>query len=154
MKPVTAKLRFLPPEQGGRRTRPTGPHYSTVADFACVPGALAAEAWSLLVTFRDTISEEGVVTADIAFLAPGAPRELLKQGACFTLLEGARPVCSGEIISSNAAEEIERTRAQAFRWMQVELKAIIDRWGQDTQVNEPDVAWSAIKRMGIEPEAA
>ena len=154
MKSVTAKLRFLPPEQGGRRSRLIGPHYSTAAEFEGVSGGSSSEAWSIIATFRDAIDEGGDVTAEIEFLSPEAPQELLAKGARFTLVEGTRTVARGEFISSSAAAEIEGARARTLNERYAAAAALVKAWSHELHLDEPDFDPNTIDRMRIDLEAA
>lgn len=154
MKSVTAKLRFLPPEQGGRRSRPIGPHYSTAAEFEGVSGHSSSDTWSVIATFRDAIDEEGDVTAEIEFLSPDAPQELLTEGAHFTLMEGARTVARGEIISSSTAAEIEGARARTLHERYSAAAALVKAWSHELHLDEPDFDPNTIDRIRIYLEAA
>jgi hypothetical protein len=94
-----ARIRFLSAEEGGRTTPPTGPIYSTVARFNDMSDTLIHDdVWSIVVTFGERSGYEMVV--GIEFLSPHAPHMLLREGACFQLLEGKRVVARGEIITS------------------------------------------------------
>ena len=94
-KSVKAKVCWVKEEAGGRQSPPPGPRYVTVVRFE---GQKVDEAWSIVVDFCGSPDESLCMTADVRFLAPGAPVGLLRTGSTFELLEGAKVVARGEVL--------------------------------------------------------
>lgn len=92
---VKARICWLTPEDGGRKTPPTGPLYSTVAKFNAANGNWEGEAWSIVVELCGPTDLSRCTTADVKFLNPEGPSELLRPGNQFELLEGHRKVAIG-----------------------------------------------------------
>ena len=95
---VKAKVCWVKEEAGGRHSPPAGPRYVTVVRFEGQKDTWFDEAWSLVVDFCESPDESLCMTADVRFLAPGAPVELLRTGSTFELLEGAKVVARGEVL--------------------------------------------------------
>ncbi len=93
-----ARIQWLSPDMGGRRTLPSKPLYSTVACFEEAAADWSNVAWSIIAEFSEPpkLGEEMIAT--IRFLASDAPVELLHPGSRFELLEGERIVARGEVI--------------------------------------------------------
>jgi hypothetical protein len=94
---VEAKLYWLSAEEGGRKSLPTGPRYSTIARFANQQKPLSEEAWSLVAEFRDPPDQTRSRRVLVRFLFDG-PEHLLKPSETFELLEGERVVARGTFI--------------------------------------------------------
>ena len=87
-----ARLEWIPNEEGGRRSGPpSGLTYSTAARFE----GRKDESWSLVLDFSASPGDRTL--AEVSFLVPWAPQELLRPGSKFELLENG-PVASGEIL--------------------------------------------------------
>lgn len=96
-----AKIYWLPPEAGGRKTPPAGPKYSTVSHFEEDKDVQPQSAWSLVLEFDNPPTEAQETTATIWFLAedkPDTPLYLLHPGSRFNLIEGKSVVAKGEVI--------------------------------------------------------
>ncbi|MHB1422454.1 MAG: hypothetical protein ACYC3I_04495 [Gemmataceae bacterium] len=94
-----ARITWLTPEEGGRRTPPSGPRYSTPARFeGQAPGPEGAN-WSLVVDRMSQPLGSADWIAEVRFLVDEAPHELLLLGARFELYEGKKCVARGVIIS-------------------------------------------------------
>lgn len=135
MKPVIAKLRFLSREEGGRRT-PAGPRYATVARFPDADN----ECWSIVATIRDVPDAEGRVSAEIELLMPEAPSNLLHPGASFVLLEGAREVATGEVVTAGP----QSAQTVSSRVGRASLVATLIAWMEQPHLGEPDYEPDAI----------
>jgi hypothetical protein len=97
--PMRAIIRWIPREQGGRQSPPTGPRYSTVARFEDERDKWPAEAWSLVAEFIHSYPPNGEVTlVEVRFLSDEAPAELLRPGVRFELCEGRRVVAKGVVL--------------------------------------------------------
>jgi hypothetical protein len=95
---VKAKICWVKEEAGGRQSPPAGPRYVTVVRFDDEQDKWPSEAWSLVVDFHESPDESLCMTADVSFLAPEAPVELLRTGSTFQLFEGAKVVARGEVL--------------------------------------------------------
>jgi len=96
---VEATLQWIRPEKGGRQTPPPGPKYSTVARFESQKEQWLKEAWSLVIEFIDQPDASLSHRVNVRFLADDAPGKLLAKGSVFELMEGARVVAKGTVIS-------------------------------------------------------
>jgi hypothetical protein len=95
---VKAKICWVKETAGGRESPPSGPRYVTVARFDEAQNRWPIEAWSLVVYFRHSLDESLCMIADVRFLMPEAPVELLQPGSIFELLEGSKVVARGECL--------------------------------------------------------
>jgi hypothetical protein len=95
---VKARITWLTPDQGGRLTLPSGLRYSTVARFAAQGAEWKRNAWSLVVEFAEVPRVAFSHVAQVKFLVPEGPVELLTSGGSFDLLEGSRVVARGVIL--------------------------------------------------------
>ncbi len=95
---MKAKVCWVKEEAGGRKSPPPGPRYITVARFEDDKDNWPNEAWSLVLEFGGVPSESLCVLADVSFLVPDAPAELLHQGSIFELFEGHQLVARGEVL--------------------------------------------------------
>lgn len=86
-------IHFLTRREGGRERLPSGPVYSTVADFLEHRGD---DAWSVVIRFK-AVPGLPDIEGEIQMLSPEAPSSLLHEGARFRLLEGSRVVAIGQI---------------------------------------------------------
>lgn len=94
-----ARILWVKPEDGGRRSPPTGPEYSTVARFESLADRWPEEAWSIVLRISASADASGTMLADIRMLVgANAPRDLLASGSRFDLFEGDRHVASGEVL--------------------------------------------------------
>src|SRR5262245_6647454 len=95
---VKARICWLTPDAGGRTIPPSGPLYSTVAKFDCAKGDWKEDAWSLVVELCEPADPSRCTVAEVRFLSPQGPAELLRPGIQFELLEGSRTVATGTIL--------------------------------------------------------
>jgi hypothetical protein len=98
---VKARLNWLSPEIGGRKTLPTGPKYFTAARFEDEETSRPNVGWSVVVEFDKLPDESREMIATIRFLAqndPRIPHFLLRSGGRFELFEGHRIVARGVIL--------------------------------------------------------
>jgi hypothetical protein len=95
---VKARICWLTPEEGGRKRPPPGPVYSTVAKFNGASSNWKDQAWSIVVELYGPTDTSQCTTADVRFLSPHGPVELLYSGSQFELLEGHRKVAIGTIL--------------------------------------------------------
>lgn len=98
MHTVKAEICWLSLEEGGREEPPSGPSYSTVAKFEEYADRWPSEAWSIVAEFDESANDSMCITADVRFLAEGAPSHLLKSGQRFELYEGDKMVAVGKVI--------------------------------------------------------
>jgi hypothetical protein len=96
-----AFVKWIPYANGGRRSPPTGPTYSTVAEFEVVPESVTTNTWSIVLDNMDSLGESLSTVADVQLLAPDGPAELLSPGYRFRLLEGREVVALGEIVANS-----------------------------------------------------
>lgn len=95
---MKAKICWVKEEAGGRHSPPSGPRYVTVVRFDDFKDKWPNEAWSLVIDFSEPPDEFLCMIADVRFLMPGAPVELLHTGSTFELFEGAKVVARGEVL--------------------------------------------------------
>jgi hypothetical protein len=93
-----ALISWIPADQGGRQAPPAGPRYVTVARFE-EDEQWPDRAWSLVIEFVKTVDRGRYTLASVRFLAEEAPSHLLHRGSRFTLMEGARRVAKGVVLS-------------------------------------------------------
>lgn len=96
----TARIVWVPPDQGGRRSPPIGPRYSAPARFEAAWDAWPDEAWSLVLELISRPTESVDWIAEVRFLVEQAPQELLTDGARFDLYEGQKCVAHGTVLPS------------------------------------------------------
>lgn len=95
---VKALIHWKTESEGGRKSIPSGPRYSTVARFPAAK-RWSEEAWSLVVDYEEAVATDGTVKAAVRFLAEGAPADLLTSGGEFELLEGPKVVATGKVLN-------------------------------------------------------
>lgn len=95
---VRARICWLTPEAGGRKAPPSGPLYSTIAKFNCPNGDWKDGAWSIVVELCGPADVSRCTVAEVRFLSPQGPSELLRPGIQFELLEGQRTVATATIL--------------------------------------------------------
>jgi len=97
---VLVEVYWIPPEEGGRESLPTGNQYSTISKFEEDVDTWLQEAWSVVLDFEKSPSEQGNPSfARARFLTSTAPAERLKPGRTFELYEGKKKVAIVKIIS-------------------------------------------------------
>lgn len=92
-----ARIRWLTPEEGGRKKPPIGPRYVTVVHFEN-DKSYPDEAWSIVVEYANEPDQSLTIIADVYFLVDEAPVKFLEPGNKFELLEGPKIVAYGEIL--------------------------------------------------------
>jgi hypothetical protein len=85
-KPISARLRWLRPEQGGRPSPTPGPTYSTVARFN---------------DFHTPPDQTGTHLVSIRFLSDIGPVDRLAPDRVFVLYEGHRKVAEGVVLANS-----------------------------------------------------
>jgi hypothetical protein len=98
--PVKAKITWIPVEKGGRKVPFTGITYSTVARFVEPSQRAGDGAWSVVIDFDIPVTPDSQTVGAVRFLSTEAPHEILRPGAQFDLLEGARVVAHGEVLEN------------------------------------------------------
>jgi hypothetical protein len=97
---MRAAINWLRAQEGGRSAPPTGEGptpYSTIVKLGGLDDDWPPEqAWSLVVQ-KIAAPDEYTWDADVRFLAPGAPSEVLTPGRTFELYEGHRLVAKGTL---------------------------------------------------------
>lgn len=98
-KSVHALVHWVPPEQGGLTSLPSGKQYATVSRFAEDADTWFQEAWSIVLEFDEAPLGQGNPSlARARFLVEKAPVDRLKPGRTFELYEGRKKVAVVEII--------------------------------------------------------
>ena len=96
---VSAHIRWLTPEEGGRTHPPVGPQYSTTARFeAQTEEQWLADAWSLILELQQPPDESGRQVVRARFLAKNGPSMWLQPSKTFVLYEGKRKVAEGIVV--------------------------------------------------------
>lgn len=96
---VTAQIRWLKPDEGGRQHPPSGPQYSTVARFESqTEEEWKIDAWSVILEFQQPPDESGCHIVQVRFLSPSGPSHWLELSRRFTLYEGKRRVAEGIVL--------------------------------------------------------
>ena len=103
-KTITARLRWLRPEQGGRREPPSGPKYSTVARFDETEEHWLRHAWSVVVDFTTPPGPTWTHIVSVRFLSNTGPAELQAPDRVFALYEGHRKVAEGLVLANPATQ--------------------------------------------------
>ena len=98
-KSVLAKVHWIPSEEGGRTSLPTGKKYATISRFPEDVGTWLQEAWSIVLEFDEPPATQGNPSmARARFLVEKAPVDRLKPGRAFELYEGKKKVATVEIV--------------------------------------------------------
>jgi hypothetical protein len=95
--PQRAIISWISAKDGGRKTPPPGPQYSTLVHFEEDPG-WEKGAWSLMVDYDKDFQNPRVVLARVRFLSEDGPRDLLHAGSRFELFEGKKRVAKGIVL--------------------------------------------------------
>ncbi len=95
---IRAIIRWVPAQRGGRQ-HPPDPAigYCTVARFEADPNCELG-AWSLRIADASALHGAEVIDARIQFLSPEGPKDLLKEGERFELMEGRKVVAKGVVL--------------------------------------------------------
>ena len=97
---MKVRVHWVPADQGGRTTLPTGNTYSTVARFP-EDTHWPEEAWSIVLESVPSPAEQGSPSiGKVRFLVDEAPQERLRIGRSFDLYEGARRVATVEVLGT------------------------------------------------------
>jgi hypothetical protein len=92
--PVTVNVHWLRPEEGGRRTLPSGARYMAVTYLDQPPNSHGT-AWTVVLDFTDCPAQQGYDgCAKASFLSPNAPFEKLLNLRPIDLYEGHKKVAS------------------------------------------------------------
>ena len=94
---VQAVISWIARDRGGRQTLPVGPVYSSIARFED-DEHWPHVAWSVAVELDRPLGDGRQWVANIRFLSPNAPAQLLSEGNRFELLEGRRRTGKGVIL--------------------------------------------------------
>src|SRR5437868_3164528 len=95
----TARIVWLPPEQGGRQKPPQGTSYSSPAHFDGSVDDSECGQWSLVVELLSRPPGSTDWVAHVRFLVAEAPHDWLKEGAHFDLYEGRKRVAHGTVLA-------------------------------------------------------
>ena len=99
-KRARAKIKWLSPEEGGRKKPPMGPtgtEYFAPSHFENDIVFWPKHTWSLVVQFDEPSTGSLEIMAVVWFLFPDAPHDFLSEGNRFELLEGNQIIAKGEI---------------------------------------------------------
>lgn len=97
MTTMTARIRWLTAEEGGRKVQPFGPRYVADGRFLAHPEKWGIEGWDLVVNKVGDLDQPTHWRAEVHFRVEEAPHEWLTPGAEFELYEGKRKVAVGRI---------------------------------------------------------
>ncbi len=102
---MRAEIEWVPPEQGGRKARPTGDRPQGYMPIVRIEGQPwpGEVAWSLVVIKESEGPREDCWIADVRFRVDEAPHHLLGVGTWFDLYEGRRRVARGRVFAAEAA---------------------------------------------------
>jgi len=99
-----ARIRWLRHDEGGRRNLPGLTTYRSVIRSDDDPNRVHGN-WDVEVAFIDPPAHDRPALADIAFMSPDAPSELLGAGSGFELTEGAKIVARGRVLETDDARD-------------------------------------------------
>ena len=106
-KSVRARVRWVPPEEGGRLSLPSGKQYATVSRFAEDADTWLQEAWSIVLEFDESPSGwSNPCLAQARFLVEEAPVDRLKPGRTFELYEGRKKIAVVEVLVQRQHENM------------------------------------------------
>ena len=98
-KTVQAKIQWLRKQDGGREPPPPiDAFYATLSRFDALKDEWPHRSWSLVVDFLQPFDETLSTIAEVTFLSPKAPFELLQAGNTFDLFAGMRLVAHGSVL--------------------------------------------------------
>lgn len=95
MTSIRAKIHFFSSAEGGRRSPPSGPTYSTVGRAEGADDTTGR--WSMVLTFEGAPDAGGDVVAQVRYLVPDAPHHQLLTARTFELFEGGHRVAVGVV---------------------------------------------------------
>jgi hypothetical protein len=95
---VDAMVNWKDEAEGGRSLLPPGPQYMALADFDNATKPVSEEGWDLVVQFVEPPRRNTPARARVRFSAEDAPKELLRPGNRFRLLEGFNCVAEGVVL--------------------------------------------------------
>jgi hypothetical protein len=99
---ATTRLRWLPSEQGGRKSLPLGPDYATTAYF---DGEPVSSLFSVVFQFAEGAARPEMA-ADMRVLAADRLPDVVRRivpGAKLVVTEGPRPVAQCEVVTVEPA---------------------------------------------------
>lgn len=99
MAEMMARIHWKTPEEGGRKSIPPGPRYSTPARFRSAWDDWDHGAWSLVVDKSSELEGTKDWIASVRFLFEDGPQHLLVEGAEFELFEGQKSVAIGKVFT-------------------------------------------------------
>jgi hypothetical protein len=98
-----AVIRWVPASRGGRQQPPpSADGYTAPARFESDPQEQRG-VWSLRIVRAKPLRGSEVIDANIQFIMPDAPHDILKEGERFELTEGRRVVAKGVVLPSSLA---------------------------------------------------
>ncbi len=96
-----AIIRWVPAARGGRQQPPpSAVGYTAPARFESDPQEQRG-VWSLRIIQCKPLRGAEVIDANIEFVMPGAPHDLLKEGERFEIVEGRKVVAKGVVMPSS-----------------------------------------------------
>ncbi len=96
-----AFISWIPAAKGGPSRPPTGVTFRADVRFDDDLN-WPAEGWTLVVRPIKRFSRGQLVFAEVEFLVPDAPHDLLRNGARFQLFDGRRPIAHGLVLPPQA----------------------------------------------------
>jgi hypothetical protein len=96
---IQARVTWVPAALGGRSTPPGAGRYVTVSRFNDPRADWSDAAWSVVLELHGPADGGGTSRADVKFLVPEAPHDLLRPGTRFDLYEGARRVAQVDVVA-------------------------------------------------------
>ncbi|MBX9681725.1 MAG: hypothetical protein K2X38_23450 [Gemmataceae bacterium] len=97
---LIALTEWLSDQEGGRKSIPAGSRFVIPAKFEAATDHHDVQSWSLVRPMQSRPAGSTEWIAEVSFLAPAAPQELLSDGAKFELMEGGRCVARGMVLPS------------------------------------------------------
>ena len=96
---IQARVTWVPAALGGRSAPPGPGRYVTVSRFDDPRADGSSVAWSVVLELQGPADGAGVSRANVAFLVPEAPHDLLRPGTRFDLYEGSRRVAAVDVVA-------------------------------------------------------
>lgn len=94
-----AKIHWFRPDEGGRKSLPTGGRFVAPARIQGVEDRWPGEAWSLVIEFDPATPITYDMEVSVKFLVPEhAPPGVLEPGGWFELFEGSRRIAAGTVL--------------------------------------------------------
>jgi len=102
-----AIIRWVPASRGGRQQPPPSAQgYTAPARFESDPQEHRG-VWSVRVIQAKSLRGAELIDAEIQFVMPNAPHDLLKEGERFEFVEGRKVVAKGVVMPSSLAPPSE-----------------------------------------------